>query len=107
MSAEFVTQHGHDTDHRSPARFLWSHVKRQPWLLLAMLIGAFSNAALASIIPYFTGLGFNALQADQTQAVMGTIIGYSLGIIASQLIRSVLQLMRNGSAETFGQRMER
>jgi ATP-binding cassette subfamily B protein len=107
MSAEFVTQHGHDTDHRSPARFLWSHVKRQPWLLLAMLVGAFSNAALASALPYFTGLSFNALRADQTQAVMATILTYALAIIGSQLVRSVLQLMRNASAETFSQRMER
>ncbi|MBK8136592.1 MAG: ABC transporter ATP-binding protein [Chloroflexi bacterium] len=107
MSAEFVTQTAYSTDHRSPARFLWSHVKRQPWLLLAMLVGAFSNAALATSIPYYTGLAFNALNADSSQAVMTTIFSYSLGIVFSQLIRSVLQLMRNGSAETFSQRLER
>ena len=72
-----------------------------------MLVGAFSNAALASALPYFTGLSFNALRADQTQAVMATILTYALAIVGSQLIRSVLQLMRNASAETFSQRMER
>src|SRR5690606_20853989 len=107
MSAEFVTPHGHDTDHRSPARFLWSHVRHQPWLLVAMLVGAFSNAALASALPYFTGLSFNALNADQSQAVMTVILGYAFAIVGSQLIRSVLQVMRNASAEIFSQRMER
>ncbi|MBK8136829.1 MAG: hypothetical protein IPK52_13490 [Chloroflexi bacterium] len=38
---------------------------------------------------------------------MTTIFSYSLGIVFSLLIRSVLQLMRNGSAETFSQRLER
>lgn len=107
MTAEFITTTAYQTDHRSPVRFLWSHVRRQPWLLIAMLVGAFSNAALASALPYYMGLSFNALNADITQAVMGVIGGYALAIIISQLIRSVLQLMRNASAETFGQRLER
>ncbi|GIK30007.1 MAG: ABC transporter ATP-binding protein [Chloroflexi bacterium] len=106
-AAEFVTHRPYQSDHRSPARFIWSHVRRQPILIITMLIGAFSNGALASAIPYFTGQAFNAMLADQTQAVMQTIGSIALALFASQLIRSFLQLMRNGSSETFSQRLER
>ena len=107
MSAEFVTQHTYKTDHRSPARFIWSHVMRQPWLLLSMTIGAFSNAALAGVIPYLSGVAFTAVSDNPTPSVLPLVGWMSIGIITSQLLRSVLQLMRNSSAEAYAQRVER
>jgi len=107
MSAEFVTQNSYNTDHRSPGRFIWSHVMRQPWLLLSMTIGAFSNAALAGAIPYLSGVAFTAVSDNPTPSVLPGIGWMSLGIIISQLLRSVLQLIRNSSAEAYAQRVER
>jgi ATP-binding cassette subfamily B protein len=107
MSAEFVTSTAYNTDHRTPGRFIWSHVRRQPWLLMMMFIGAFSNAALAGALPYFTGLAFTAVRDNPTAGVLPLVGWYVVGIIGSQLLRSVLQLMRNASAETYAQRVER
>lgn len=107
MSAEFVTQNTYTTDHRSPARFIWSHVLRQPWLLLMMTFGAFSNAALAGAVPYLSGLAFTAVSDNPSQGVLTLVFWLTVGIFGSQLLRSVLQLMRNASAETYAQRVER
>jgi ATP-binding cassette subfamily B protein len=107
MSAEFVTQYTYNTDHRSPGRFIWSHVMRQPWLLLTMSIGAFSNAALAGVLPYLSGAAFTAISDNPSEASLPYVGLMCLGIIGSQLLRSVLQLMRNGSAEAYAQRVER
>jgi ATP-binding cassette subfamily B protein len=104
MSAEFVAHPAFKTDHRSPARFILSHILRHPLFGVMMIIGAFSNAALASAIPYYVGQAFNALTRGQTLEVIGAL---SLSIILSQLLRASLQTMRNCSAEIFAQRIER
>jgi ATP-binding cassette, subfamily B, bacterial len=107
MSAEFVTQTDYKTDHRTPGRFIWSHITRQPWLLLMMCVGAFSNAALAGALPYLTGVAFTAIRDTPNAVGMQAVLWSVIGIIISQLVRSVLQLMRNASAETYAQRIER
>lgn len=125
MSSEFVTGKTYNTDHRSPIRFILSHMMRHPLVLVMLFIGAISNAGLAAAVPYYIGLAFNALTATDpfldALAVrpLFPTVGYDLSdaldfvglmaiaVIASQLIRGVLQLMRNASAETFGQRIER
>lgn len=103
MSSEFVADQSFRSDHESPFKFVWSHVSHHPWVGLGMIIGAFSNAALASVVPILLGRAFEALGESNLQAV-GMI---ALAVIASQLLRGGLQLMRNFSAETFGQRVER
>lgn len=103
MSSEFVADQSFHSDRSSPFKFVWSHVSHHPWVGLGMIIGAFSNAALASIVPILLGRAFEALGQSNLQMV-GLL---ALAIIASQLIRGALQLMRNFSAETFGQRVER
>ena len=104
MSAEFIAHPAFKTDHRSPARFILSHILRHPLFGIMMIIGAFSNAALASAIPYYIGQAFNALTAGQELEVIGSL---SLAIIFSQIVRASLQTMRNFSAEIFAQRIER
>jgi ATP-binding cassette subfamily B protein len=69
-----------------------------------MIIGAFSNAAFAAAVPYFIGVAFNAVIAGNQPDV---IIQATLGVVISQFMRGCLQLMRNFSAETFSQRIER
>ncbi len=69
-----------------------------------MIIGAFSNAALAAAVPYFIGLAFNAVIQNQDIQYVGLM---TLGVIASQILRGGLQLIRNFSSEIFSQRIER
>lgn len=105
VSAEFTLSLPYRTDRRGAARWLLSHSLRHwPWGVV-MLVGALSNAALAAAIPIYTGLAFNAvLQSPPDVPALGRA---ALWIIATQLLRSVLQFGRNGGAEMIGQRLER
>ena len=69
-----------------------------------MMIGAFSNAALAAAVPYYVGQAFNAITEGQG---LELVLSMALAIVGSQLLRAGLQLMRNFSAEIFAQRIER
>src|SRR5690606_11231103 len=104
MSAEFIAHPAFKTDHRSPLRFIISHIIRHPVFGVLMIVGAFSNAALASAIPYYIGQAYNALIEGEGLAAVGSL---ALSIIFSQIVRACLQLMRNFSSEIFAQRIER
>jgi ATP-binding cassette, subfamily B, bacterial len=106
MASEFVTKTTYKSNHSSPARFVLSHVLRHPIFALMLVIGAFSNAALAAAVPYFIGRAFNAM-TEPGGAGLEYVGLMALAIIGSQSLRAVLQFMRNFSAETFGQRIER
>lgn len=104
MASEFIAHKPFKTDHSTPIRFIWSHVRRQPLWGIGMVIGAFSNAALAASVPYFGGMAFNAIINGEGLASAGK---WALFIVLSQLTRGFLQLIRNFSAEIFAQRIER
>lgn len=104
MAAEFIAHRPYRTDHSSPLRFILSHIVRHPLVAVLMIIGAFSNGALAAAVPYFIGKAFDRVSAG---AQIEDVIPLVLAIVASQLLRGVLQFMRNASAELFAQRFER
>lgn len=104
MASEFIARRSFHTDHSSPFRFVLSHIRRHWFFGITMIIGAFSNAALATLVPYNVGLAFNAIIAGQG---LDAIRDFSLAIVSSQLLRAGLQMMRNFSAEIFAQRIER
>ena len=103
-ATEFVARTFHKSDHTNAFRFVWSHIRRHPLVALGMIIGAFSNASLASAVPYLIGEAFNAIIDDNNLLRVGTM---ALAIVISQITRGGLQLMRNFSAATFAQRIER
>ncbi len=106
MSAtEFAITRPYESDLRTPMRWILSHVLRHKLLILGLFVGAFGNAALAAVVPVLTGRAFDAALA--TPADTRTIGLAALGIVVSQLVRSVLQLGRNFSSEVIGQRLER
>ncbi len=106
MTAEFTARTSFTSDRRTPLRFILSHVRRHPIFAVTMMLGAFSNAGLAATVPYFIGQAFSALQGREanTLAVVGNM---AVAIILSQLLRALLQVVRNFSAEVFAQRIER
>lgn len=106
MSSEFAIEQRWHPDHRSPVRWIGSHVLRHPLPIVGIFVGAFGNAALASAVPALIGRAFTALQATPQQ--FEVLLQAALWIAASQLVRGlILQLGRNLSAETLGQRLER
>jgi hypothetical protein len=106
MSAsEFVLPQALRSDRRTPLRWVLSHVRRQWWLLILLLIGALGNASLAAVVPVLVGRAFNVmLSATPDLRLVGTL---ALVIAGSQIGRGLLQLGRNFSAELSAQRVER
>ncbi len=104
MTSEFVARSTYKTNHSGPGRFIWSHIARHPLVAVGLLIGAFSNAALAVPIPYYVGQAFNAIIDGGAWDI---VIWACVGILISQVVRAVLQLMRNICSEMYGQQIER
>jgi ATP-binding cassette subfamily B protein len=104
-ASEFaVTQTWH-SDRRGAVRWIQSHVLRHKLFILGVFFGALSNAALAAAVPVLVGQAFDAVTASPAD-LRG--LGVAAALIAvSQVVRGVLQMMRNFSAEVIGQRLER
>lgn len=106
MAVEFSAASPIKTDHSSPIRFIISHVARHPKAALLLLAGAFSNALLAGVVPGAIGSAFDAILLRNEQT-LGLVLNSVLLVIGSQSLRSLLQFVRNFSAEVFAQRFER
>lgn len=108
MASEFVVQSAHHSNRSSPAWFIFSNIIRHPITAIMLIIGAFSNAALAAAVPIFTGIAFEALlHRDTVAGAMETTALMVLAIIGASALRAVLQFMRNFAAESYSQRIER
>lgn len=103
--SEFVVEHQWNSDLRGPVRWVWSHIKHSPWLIIILIIGAVGNAALAAAIPIYTGLAFDTLTGATPS--MGPVLGATVALVITQLLRFFMQLGRNFCAETLAQRLER
>jgi len=103
--SEFTIGDQWQTDKRSTTRWLLSHLLRNKWIISGTFVGAFGNAALAAAIPIYMGQAFNAVLGKPVN--MPALFWASILLAVSQLVRSLLQLGRNFSSETLGQRLER
>ena len=70
-----------------------------------IFIGAIGNASLAGLLPVYVGQAFDAITAEISQPEK--LITLMWLIIASQVVRGVLQLGRNFGADFLAQKMER
>ncbi len=103
--SEFAIPHSWDSDRHGPARWIVSHVLRHKIFILGVLVGAFSNAALAAAVPLLIGRAFDAVVATPPD-LRGLRTAAAL-LVVSQLVRGMLMLGRNFSSEVIGQRIER
>ncbi len=104
---EFKLERDWTPDHRNAGTWLLSHVLR--WrnapIIAGVLIGALGNAALNGYMPMYTGQAFDALRASPP--ALDLLRTAAIGILWTQVVRSLLQLLRNFSSELFSQMMER
>jgi ATP-binding cassette subfamily B protein len=103
--SEFVIEQGWHSDLRSPVRWIVAHARRNPWVIGGIFLGAASNALLATVIPVFTGWAFDAIRGDSPDT--RRLLVLSGLIVLSQLVRAILQWVRNFNSELLGQRLER
>ncbi len=103
--SEFAVAQTWQSDRRGPVRWILSHVFRHKLFILGVLFGALSNAVLAAAMPVLIGQAFDAVTASPPDL---RSLGVAAALVAgSQVVRAVLQLMRNFSSEVIGQRLER
>jgi ATP-binding cassette subfamily B protein len=103
--SEFSFETKYSTNQKTPTLWILSHVIHQwPYIIMA-LIGATSNAALASIVPIFIGQAFNEVtSANPSLALIGR---FALIIGISQALRGILQFCRNFGFEIIAQNIEK
>jgi ATP-binding cassette subfamily B protein len=104
-STEFSVKREWQSDRRTPARWVISHIKRNWIHFIGIVLGALGNAGLGAAMPLLAGQAFNAINRSQPDYT--TLLIASLLIVLSQLVRGVVQYWRNASAEVIGQRLER
>jgi ATP-binding cassette subfamily B protein len=104
-TVELTLPQTHQSDQRSPLRWIGSHVSRNWQMVILAVTGAFGNAALAALVPILTGVAFNTILSDPADLTRLLLI--VIWIAISQLIRGGLQFGRNFGAELIGQRLER
>jgi len=93
------------TNQKTPLLWILSHAIHQwPWIVMAV-IGAISNAALASIVPIFIGRAFNEIILPEPS--LPVIERYALIIGFSQIVRGMLQFARNYGFEIIAQNIEK
>jgi ATP-binding cassette subfamily B protein len=103
--SEFVVEHQWQSDLRGPVRWVWSHLKRSPWLIVLIIAGAIGNAALAAAIPIYTGFAFDTLTGPSPG--LRPVLWATIALVITQGLRFFMQMGRNFSAETVAQRLER
>lgn len=105
--SEFTVALKHPSDHRNAVRWLVSHSVRHIWPLLGVFIPAVANAALAALVPLLIGAAFEVLVKSQFDPDYSHLLWTASLVVMSQIVRSLVQLVRNSSAEIIGQRLER
>ncbi len=102
--AEFSVDRTWEPDHRSPSRWLLSHLLRYKLYIVGVFVGAFGNGIGAGLLFMHVGWAFNAIVEEADVVQLGWIC---LSLVTSQVIRGVLMLGRNFCSEIIGQRVER
>ena len=103
--AEFSLQRLNKSNRKSPVLWIASHASHH-WLLgLLVILGSISNAGLAGLAPIYIGQAFNAIM--ETPPRIDLLGRLALLILGTQLLRALLQWVRNFSAGLTSQRIER
>lgn len=103
--AEFVLAKQRIPNRTNVSRWIFSYAIRYWYVIIMMIGGAFGNAALAAVVPVLSGIAFNIIQ---NKAVQGWSLGWiAILLIASQVVRGLVQFGRNFGAEILAQRIER
>ena len=103
--SEFSFETKYTTNKNTIILWILSHTIRQwPWILVA-LIGATSNATLASVVPVYIGRAFNEILTPNPS--LETIGRFALIVGLSQTLRGFLQFSRNFGFEVIAQNIEK
>lgn len=92
-------------DHRSPVRWVLSHLGRYKGLVASFLGAALLTNVLVSAVPRLTGLAFDEVLRGDPSA--RRLLLLAAAILGAVLVRGAVDLVNSFSIETLGQRLER
>ncbi len=92
-------------DHRSALRWLWSHSRLSPWVLLTALIGVALTALRNVGTPVLIGAAFAEVASDDRS--WGGLVRIAVGLILVNVIGNLADLMGQYSFTTLGARVQR
>jgi len=104
-TSEFNISKEYATNRSGAVRWISSHAFRHWYLIIAALLGAFGNAALAAVVPVLVGDAINLFSKPNPE--INSLLRIVFMIAISQVVRGILQFGRNFGAELIGQRVER
>ncbi len=102
---EFSVADEHTYNRAGPIRWIFSHLRRYPHLMISFVIAATLTNVLFSAVPRLAGLVFDeVLQSNPDSRRVLTI---ALSILALVIVRGFIDITNSWSVETLGQRLER
>lgn len=104
--AEFTTTLPRQYDHRSPFRWLLSHVAETKWWLPLFVVASIMVAVLNGFVPIYTGAAFDEVIGDPGNA-RATLVRISLILLGIVLLRGVFDLTARFAIEVIAKRIER
>ncbi len=102
---EFTVANEYVYDHRSPVRWIISHILRYPWLPIGMLLGNICTSALYSLGAVLIGQAFDLIVLPD--ATVEQLWNVALLILAARFGVGMVDLVRISAMETLAQRLER
>ncbi len=102
---EFTVADEYVYDHRSPLRWIFSHIMRYPWLPVATITGYVCTASLFSISAILIGRAFDLISTPG--ADRGDLLVLALLILASGVSQGLVSLGGAYATEFLAQRVER
>lgn len=102
--AEFRVEGAPVYDRRGPRRWVLSHLRRHPALLVGFVGGLLGASVLNSTVARLTGVAFDVAVTSLDPARLTSL---ALLVLGAVLVRGVLDLGASFAVETLGQRIER
>jgi ATP-binding cassette, subfamily B, bacterial len=102
---EFTVANEYVYDHRSPVRWIISHILRYPLLPLVALLGQFIRSSLYSLGALLIGQAFDLVATPGAQ--IGKLLSLALVILAARFSVGLIDLGNIVAIETLAQRLER
>lgn len=104
--AEFVAEQSYDYDHRSPARWVLSHLMRYWPLTIGFLVAGLSSTFLNGMVPGLTGSAIDKVLGGSDDPGKA-LVRISLLLLGLVIVRAIADLIARFSVEILAKKVER
>lgn len=105
-SAEFLVEDAHTYDHRSPVRWILSHLFHlKGWMVLFLITGVLTEAGNA-LVPGYTGRAFDVV-AGEGEDRQSQLVRIAIILLVIIVFRGVVDFAARFAIEVIAKRMER